>query len=176
MDKKVKPEMSGGLKAKIKPQPLDIKIAAAVAVCLITVRFIPQLQYAATCFAAILCMQDETKLSFKTGINRLIVTVLGGAVGIAAVLADNAVKNPWFMIVLAAAGIIVTILACRLTPVPPMLVRIGCVTFILVLMVSSGTDRIVYALWRAAGTVYGVAVALLMTFVGGKIFKRLEQA
>jgi uncharacterized membrane protein YgaE (UPF0421/DUF939 family) len=150
-------------KIKLGLELLDFNIALAVAVCLITSRFVPIIQYIPACFAAILCAQDDTRLGYKTALTRIAVTIIGGLVGIGVVLLDTIFSHSGLFIFMAAAGIIVTLLICKLFRLPNMPARIGCVTFILVIMVASGEKRMEYALHRVVGTVYGAVVALLMS-------------
>jgi uncharacterized membrane protein YgaE (UPF0421/DUF939 family) len=147
------------------PELLDFNIALAVAVCLITSRFVPIIQYMPACFAAILCAQNDARLVYKTALTRIAVTLIGGLVGVGVVLLDTIFQHPWLFIFIAAMGIMVTLLICKLFRLPDMPARIGCVTFILVIMVASGEKRIEYALHRLVGTVYGVVVALLISQV-----------
>jgi uncharacterized membrane protein YgaE (UPF0421/DUF939 family) len=151
MDKKIKPGL----------ELLDFNIALAMAICLITSRFVPIIQYIPACFAAILCAQNDARLSYKTALARIAVTIIGGLVGIGVVLLDTIFPYSWLFIFMAAAGIIVTLLICKLFRLPNMPARIGCVTLILVITVASGEKRIEYALHRVVGTVYGAVVALL---------------
>jgi uncharacterized membrane protein YgaE (UPF0421/DUF939 family) len=153
MDKKIKPGLN----------LLDFNIALVVTVCLITSRFVPIIQYIPACFAAILCAQDNARLSYKTALTRIAVTIIGGLVGIGVVLLDTIFPYYWLFIFMAAAGIFVTLLICKLFCLPNMPARIGCITFILVIMVASGEKRMEYALHRVVGTVYGSVVALLMS-------------
>lgn len=151
----------GKLKANISR--LDLKIALAVAICLVTAKFVPVIQYMAACFAAILCIQDEVKVSWKTGINRLILTAVGGGVGIIVILLDQVIQNEWIFILLVTLGIVLTLWGCKVARVPYINARIGGITFILIVMIASGTARIDYAIMRLLGTFYGVLVSLAIT-------------
>lgn len=100
------------------------------------------LQKMTACIACLLCVQDNTKISRKAGVNRMIITAIGGIIGIGAAAADNAVGNPWFMTVLIFVGILLTLLLCKRAKVPYINARIGGVTFILVSCTFSGNARI----------------------------------
>lgn len=154
----------------------DFKIAAAVGLCLITAKFFPIIQYMAASFAAILCMQDDVKLSWKFGVNRMIITLVGGIVGILVVILDNQIQNEWVFIALAIAGILLTLWACKLTGVQYINAMIGCITFILVIMVMPGQQRILYAGLRLLGTAYGVVVSLVINAIFEFIYLRLNPA
>jgi uncharacterized membrane protein YgaE (UPF0421/DUF939 family) len=143
---------------------LDFKIALTVVICLITSKLVPVIQYMPACFAAILCAQGSAKLSFKTGLTRTAVTLIGGVIGVGIVLLDNAIKNTWLFIAMAAAGIILTLLICKLLRLSNMPARIGCVTFILVIMVMNGEKRVEYAMLRVLGTIYGAIAAIIVSW------------
>jgi uncharacterized membrane protein YgaE (UPF0421/DUF939 family) len=143
---------------------LDLKIAAAVVICLVTSKFVPIIQYMPSCFAAILCVQDSARASVKTGLTRIIATVIGGLVGVAIVLLDNVIQNEWFFTLMAAISIVLTLLICKLLRLPNMPARIGCITFMRVIMVMSGDERIKYALLRVLGTVYGAVIAVIVSW------------
>lgn len=138
----------------------DVKIAIAVGICLLTSKLFPVIQYMAACFAAILCMQDNAKMSWKMGLYRLIITAIGGAVGILVVLADNMLQNQWLLIPMVMAGVLLTLWGCKLAKVPYITAMIGCITFLIVVMIMPGTQRIAYAGLRLLGTAYGVIVSL----------------
>ena len=91
---------------------LDVRIAAAVMICALTavllnyfeLKFsygemkLEVIQKMTACISCLLCCQDNTKISKKAGINRLIITAIGGLVGIVVIVIDNAVGNQWFMV------------------------------------------------------------------------------
>lgn len=149
--------------SKAKIDLLDIRIAIAVAICLLAARFIPHLQALSACTAVILCMQEDAKISWKTGVTRLIITLIGGIAAIIVILLDGMIQNEWVFYLMAALGILFVIWGCKLANVPYISTRIGCVTFVLVILVASGADRIFYALYRLAGTFFGVVVAVVIT-------------
>ncbi len=137
-------------------QNLDIRIAIAVAICFLSATACSELGFKFTygemhleilqkmtaCIACLLCVQDNTKISRKAGVNRMIITAIGGIIGIGAAAADNAVGNPWFMTVLIFVGILLTLLLCKMAKVPYINARIGGVTFILVSCTFAGNARI----------------------------------
>jgi len=60
-------------KQKIGIDNLDVRIAIAVGICLFTAKLVPYIKYMPACFAAILCMQDDT-LSWQS--NRVLLCQL----------------------------------------------------------------------------------------------------
>ena len=115
------------------------------------------------CISCLLCYQDSTHASVKAGINRVIITAIGGAVGILAVLVDGAL------------GVLLTLFLCKCAHVPYINARIGGVTFILVSSTLSGDARIWYAVWRLVSTVYGALVVVLVTWVFLAIHPKQKQ-
>jgi uncharacterized membrane protein YgaE (UPF0421/DUF939 family) len=154
---------------------VELKIILAIGICLLSANVIPQFQAMTACIAALLCVQTGMKDSLKAGLIRLVITIIGGLIGIAIVLADNYFTNPWFFIAMVMIGALLTLLCCKLAGVPVFNARIGGVTFILVVLTRTGSDRIVYALFRLLSTAYGVAVVILVTAVFS-IFTRKYQS
>lgn len=144
---------------------LDLQIAISVVLCLVSAMYIPTIQYMAACFAAILSSQDSAKLSWKTGLTRLILTGVAGLAGIVVVLLDNMIANQWAFLLLVAIGLLGTLFGCKLLKLPYISARIGAVTFILVVMIQTGLDRIDFAVLRLVGTLYGVLVAIAVSYV-----------
>lgn len=157
-------------KLNIKPQWIDLRIAIAVGLCMLIYRFVPGLQLLSACTAALMCTQDTGKLTVKSGLIRLLTTVLGGAMAVLVVLLDNAIGNYYVFILLCVTGMVVTLNLCRMCGVPPIPGRIGCVTFILVVVVAKGDARIMYAVDRLVATACGATVALAVSWVAQLAF------
>lgn len=158
---------------------LDVRMAVAVLVCyLVSVicskagltltvgeRNIEVLQKMTMCIACMLCCQDNMKISWKAGVNRVIITFIGGLVGILVILLDNLIGNDWILGVLIMAGILLTLLLCKAAKVPYINARIGGVTFILVTCTLQGSTRIYYGCFRLLSTIVGVVIVMLVTWV-----------
>lgn len=159
---------------------LDLRIVASVVIrCVVAttlstlnVKFpvgemqLDIIQMMTACISCLLCCQDRVDASKKAGITRVIVTAIGGVVGIGVVALHILLSsNPWLLIPLVGAGVLATLLLCKLAGVPYMNARIGCISFLLVACTLSGTARIFYALFRLISTVFGVLVVLLVTMV-----------
>jgi len=172
-------------KEKLKINNLDMRISIAILICYLTATILNQIgflfsyegrqyeviQNMTACIACLLCCQDNTKISFLSGVNRLIITMIGGGVGIIVIILDNLIGNDWIMVMMVAIGIIVTLYLCKIAKVPYINARIGGVTFILVTTTFSGTGRIWYALFRLVSTFFGVMVVLLVTYLFQKCSK-----
>lgn len=165
---------------------LDLEIATAVGICILTsavlssvgIKFsfggvqLEIIQRMTAAIACLLCCQDNTMASFKSGVNRLIITVIGGIVGIAVVLADYVVQNQWCYIAFIIVGIVITLFFCKAAKVPFINARIGGVTFILVSCTLSSNARIWYAIFRLISTIYGVLIVLLVGSLFQYILKK----
>lgn len=157
---------------KIEITGMDIRIAIAIGICLLTAKFCPYLQSLSACTAVILCTQDNAKISWKTGITRLIITAVGGIIGILTVLVDNAVQNNYVFILMVSAGIPLILLICKALKVPYISARISCVTFVLVVVVAAGSERISYAVFRLIGTFYGIVISFVIAWLASRLPKR----
>lgn len=158
---------------------LDIRIGLAVLICFAVSTIMSNagftfalgdknleiIQKMTACIACLLCCQDNTKISWKAGVNRVIITLIGGVVGIVVILLDNAVGKDWFMGIMVALGIIATLFLCKAAKVPYINARIGGVTFILVTCTLQSSARIYYGCFRLLSTIFGVVVVMLVTWV-----------
>lgn len=156
---------------KIKLTGLDIRIAIAIGICILTSKLFPYIQVLSACTAVILCTQDNAKIGWKNGITRLTITIVGGIMGILVVLLDNVIQNYYIFTLMAIVGILLTLLICKACKVPYIAARIGSVTFILVVIVASGTGRIDYAVLRLGGTLYGVVISLIIALIADWLIK-----
>ena len=158
---------------------LDVRIAVAVLICflvstvlshagfLLTVgeKHIEIIQKMTACIACLLCCQDNLMISRRAGVNRIIITFIGGLVGIGVILLDNIIGNDWIMAGMVFLGILVTLLLCKAAKVPYINARIGGVTFILVTCTLQGSLRIYYGCFRFISTIFGVLVVMLVTWI-----------
>lgn len=130
------------------------------------------IQMMTACISCLLCCQDGADASKKAGIMRVLVTAIGGVMGVVVVVLHMLLgSGPWTLVPLVGAGVLATLLACKLVNVPYMNARIGCITFLLVACTLSGEARVFYALFRLVSTVFGAAVVLLVTCA----FDRMDQ-
>lgn len=164
---------------------IDVRIAVAVAICSLTstilnymgLKFtygemhLEVIQKMTACIACLLCCQDNTKISYKAGVNRLIITAIGGVVGIVVIILDNLIGNQWIMVGMITLGILLTLFLCKAAKVPYINARIGGVTFILVTCTLTGSARVWYGVFRFVSTFYGVLVVLLVTWVLEHFYK-----
>lgn len=175
---------------KLSIDRLDVRIAVAVALCYLTATILDALnikftygtmhleiiQKMTACISCLLCCQDTQQISKKSSVNRLIITAIGGIVGIAVVALDDLLQNRWLLIALVFLGILLTLFLCKAAKVPYINARIGGVTFILVSTTLSGSSRMLYALFRFVSTFYGVLIVLLVGWIFSKLGGKKENA
>lgn len=164
------------------PTMLDLRMTLSILICCLVATVLSELglkfpvgearleiiQKMTACISCLLCCQDDVIASKKAGINRVIVTAVGGLVGVAVVALDMMLgSSPWILAVLVGAGVLTTLCLCRLTGVPAFTARIGGITFLLVACTLTGTLRVWYALFRLVSTVFGVLVVWLVTALVG---------
>ncbi len=169
---------------------LDLRIAVAAAICVLTATILNELnlkfafgqmrleviQKMTAAIACLLCCQDNMMISRKAGVNRIIITFIGGLLAILLTLVDMAIGNVYISVILLFVGLLGTLYLCKCAKVPYINARIGGVTFILVYCTMAGNARIYYGIFRLVSTIYGVLVTLVVTWVFEKIFpKKLEK-
>lgn len=171
-----------------KISSIDIQIVIAVLICVFTATLLDHfglkfsyggmrlevIQKMTASIACLLCVQDTFEISRKSGKNRLIITAVGGIVGIFAVWLDIQLQNKWLMVVLTGVGLLLTLFLCKMAKVPYINARIGGVTFILVFCTLSDTARMWYAIFRFVSTLYGVAVVFLVTWAAQIIHDKMR--
>jgi len=143
---------------------IDLQIVFASGLCLLAANWIPEFQRMTACIATLLCVQEGVITSVKSGLVRLVVTALGGLVGVLVILGDNYFGNQQIIfIAMIMAGLFLTLWGCKVAGVPAFNSRIGGVTFILVVLTRAGNDRIYYAFFRLLSTVYGVIAVIIVS-------------
>lgn len=165
---------------------LDARIAVSVLICALTATVLTEcgicfpygdrkleiIQKMTACISCLLLCQDNTQVSFKAGVNRLIITAVGGIVGVLVALIDTNLNSPVLMTLMISGGVLLTLFLCKVCKVPYINARIGGVTFVLVSCTLSGYGRIWYALFRFASTLYAAIVVLLVTWAFSLVKKK----
>lgn len=159
-------------KEQAKINNLDIRIALVVIITFLTYRFIPTVEHVPTSVAAIVCMQKDLTASWKSGMTRIMVTIVGGVVGVGVVLVDDLVQSKILFLLAAFFGVLLTLLCCKVVHIPE---RVGCVTFVLVVSILSGEARVQYAILRFLNTFYGVLIAVVITAIWSFVHTRRKK-
>ena len=106
-------------KEEAKITLLDLRIVISVVICYLTATLLNHfgikfqygnysleiIQTMTSCIGCLLVCQDSLPASKKAGINRLIITAIGGALAIVVSLIDTALGNKWLLIVLLVTWI-----------------------------------------------------------------------
>lgn len=162
-----------------KIEALDVRIAVSVLICLLSAELLNVLnlkiayngmhleiiQHLTAGISCCLVCQATAEISKKAAVNRLIITAIGGIMGILIAVTGIWINNGWFLAAATALGVLLTLFFCKCAGVPYVNARIGGVTCILVAGTLSGTARILYALLRFVSTLYGALIAILVTML-----------
>lgn len=111
------------------------------------------------CVAAVICMQSSIEQSLYQGISRIVGTILGGLVGLLALLLDDWIKTPLVTGVLLGGAIVLTLWLCNLIK-RPAACAIGCVVVCVIILTHGGSERYFYIIFRVLESIAGIAVAL----------------
>lgn len=111
------------------------------------------------CIAAVICMQGSVEQSVRQGISRVMGTLLGGGVGLLALLLGDWLEQPVLTGILLGAGVVFTIWLCNAIG-RPAACSIGCVVLCVVILNHSGADRYLYTILRVGETLLGIVVAV----------------
>ncbi len=174
---------------KLSVTILDFKIAIAAFICFLIATILKRcgavfhfngsdleiLQRMTVMISCFLCVQDNTKVSFHSGLNRIIITAIGGAVAIGIVGINIACGNDFLFAALLFGGVILTLFLCKAAKVPYINARIGCVTMVLVACTLGGAARIWYALFRLISTIFAVCIVLLVAWIFDLIQKNRKK-
>lgn len=151
-----------------------IKIMLAVLICMLTARFSNGwIQYMSACFSTVLCMMETKESSYDTGLKRIIITVIGGIIGVCIVLLDQLIQVEGIFYVMAILGLFPVLEICRLAKVGDMKCKSGCVCYLAVLVIKNGPDRLLFAGLRLFGTIYGVMIAVLISYIIDSLYHQL---
>lgn len=141
-----------------------IKTAISVFICAIISIFFEYEDIFCSAIAAVMCMQKTYEETITTGINRVIGTVIGGAIGyIALELANFIEYQEWFRILILPFCILLVVYICN-TIGKKDAVSIGCM-LILIILSRLGEDigsTLIYVIYRVLHTIIGIIVATIV--------------
>lgn len=146
-----------------------IKTGISIFLCLVVYMLIEQFGFTDTsnaflaCVTAIICMKDSVDESLKTGLFRLVGTLIGAASGMIYIYIARAIAEPIPDMLLMSLFIIVVISLCNLFKSPDAIV-ICCVVFLFVAMGQSdpAIGPVVHSIQRFTDTVIGLVVSFLV--------------
>ena len=142
-----------------------IKTAIAVALCLLLSFVFHRHDALFSSIAAIICMQQTYNETFKSGIHRLIGTILGGVLGyfvLEIIFAIPGYKN-WFDILIVPVCILMVIYLCNMMNKQSSVV-IGCIVLVSIIAVPEKNvdGTLFYVINRVIDTSIGIVVAMLV--------------
>lgn len=146
------------------PRRLELQISLAVAICLITAVFVPNLQLLAAGTGALMCCQDAATDSFRTSLVRLKGMLLCGIIGVAVVLLCSRVQSTALGILIITFGLLLCLMLGRLFKMTSIACRVGCISFMLVVASTTGEtphEIFAYAMGRLLSGLYGALIALI---------------
>lgn len=149
--------------SKLRIGRYEFGVALAISLCLLMARLLPGFQTLTVCIAVLFCLQEGPRATWKSGIVRLGITAIGGLIGFGVVLLDNRFHQPWLLFGLSVLGVVSTLIGCKLLNAPPFSARIGGVTFLMVLYMRSGGERVYVPALRLISTLYGILAVMLVS-------------
>lgn len=153
----------------------EICIGIGLILCLFLTGLFPQIQRLAACTGVLMCTQDVSKGTWKSGLIRLEGVLCGGGTAVIVVIIDDLVGIDPVFYVLCGIGIVINLLLCSLLHMPKVTGRVSGITFILVAFLAQGNGRLFYAVNRLIGTLVGALAALLLTALWELICRKRAQ-
>lgn len=135
----------------------NIKTALSVVLCIIILRLFKVESPFFACIAAIITMQNKINISFKTGLNRMIGTIIGACFGILFTLLSP--QN----IFLIGFGIIMVIYITNILNKKDS-ASIACIVFLAIMLNITGSP-VQYSLLRVFETFVGIIVAVGINYL-----------
>lgn len=139
----------------------NIKTALSVLICILLLRILGRPFPFYACIAAAICLQDTVKNSFKMGKQRMLGTIIGGAVGMALASLEESFNIVTFIPILTAIAIVLVIYICTIIKKPGS-VSISCIVLLAIMTNLRDTTPILYGLNRMFDTAVGIVVAILV--------------
>ncbi len=163
-------------KARFSISSAEARIGIGLTVALLLSHFFPIIQPLSAGTAIIMCTQDREKMTMKSGLSRMEGVLVGGVIALAVVALDNALADPYLFALSCGLGAVLNLVVCRLLKMPGIVAKVSCITFALVTLATQGEIRFRYALLRLLGTAVGALVALLISWLWGRLFRKASVA
>lgn len=147
----------------------DIRIVVTAFVCLTIFGIFPQLNQIAVSAAAlatiIFCSIDNRKNSFRAALMRMETITIGILIGFVVVWIDEIMQNSILFVGLSALGMLSVLGVCWLLKLPYIQAKIGCVIYVLIIVVMQGQFRITYGIMFFVGSLIGACITVLVASV-----------
>jgi len=147
-----------------------IKTGVSVALCLLAGYLLNQPAPIFACMAAIVVTQGSVGESLRSGVARIIATVVGCAIALVIMLAS--IENPYVHMLTVGLGCALTIYFCVLIKYPNAAALAGII--FVSLAVSRPDDKYAFALMRLIETAAGIAISVgvnVLLDINSKYFK-----
>lgn len=145
-----------------KPGLRNIKTAIAVLLCVFLFELIGRPNPLIACSTTIICMKDTVFNSYKSGVDRLVGTLIGGVVGFVFLLIRQHFALLPTEALLVGIGIVLVIYLCTLLKKSDSTAVIACIVFLAIVIGVSDMPAYLYAINRMVDTFVGIVVALLV--------------
>lgn len=139
----------------------NVKTALSVIICILFLKLLGRHYPFYACIASVICLQDTVKNSLKMGEQRMLGTIIGGAVGIALASLEEAFHLTTFTPILTAIAIVLVIYICTVIKKSGS-VSISCIVLLAIMTNLRDTTPILYGLNRMFDTAVGIVVAILV--------------
>lgn len=142
----------------------DMRIAAASLCCIALFVLIPQLNNVAVNAAAlatiIFCCGENSKSSLQMALTRMKAILVGFLV-----LINQWIPAKGLFVFLAALGLLGVLAIGWAVKLPYIQTKIGCVIYVLVILVMQGSFRITYGIMFVAGSLIGSCIAVAVAWL-----------
>ncbi len=142
-----------------------VKTAIAVSLCMLMTYIFKIDEAFIAAFAAIICMQPTYDQTFKSGLNRIFGTVLGGFIGYALLELSTSIPlyQPWWNVILAPVCLLIVIYLCNMFNKQPS-VSIACIVLLCCIAQPTDTisDTFIYVVNRVLATTFGIVIAMVV--------------
>lgn len=135
----------------------NIKTAISVSICLVL--FSKDPFFAA--IASIMCMQDTVENSLKIGSNRIVGTLLGGALGLVFLNLTRLLNAESFTALITGVGVSSAIYLCNAIKKPGSS-AMSSLVLVAIMIAPASSSAFLYACKRTIETSLGIIVALLV--------------
>jgi len=139
-----------------------VKTVVAVGICLVTFQFLDfgrEINGIQASLAAVICMKSSLQNTLRTGIDRVIGTVIGSFLGVLFLLLSGMLP-PYILSALGIFGVLLIIYLCNVFKIQSS-VPISIVVFLIILIADHDIPPVYYGFARLAETVFGIFVAYM---------------
>lgn len=134
-----------------------IKTALAVSICIIISKLFNVTTAFYACIAAVISMGNTVSYSYKSGLNRMLGTILGACVG----LLFSIIKPEDAL--LAGLGIVIVIYLCNVFKWKQS-ITIACTVFCVIMTNLNGRAPFEYSVFRVLDTFLGIVVSIVVNY------------